>query len=413
MDELKRLLEEQVKAFEEFKKANDKRIEEIAARGQASSDTEAKVAAIEADLQKIGGAITELQATLNAMRVLGQGDKKSMKSQDEIEYEKNFSAYLRKGNIPEVVRSLTDLSVKAMSISVEPDGGFWVTPDMSGRIVQKIFESSPIRSIASVQTIGTDALEGSIDNEEADAGWVGETGARTATATPKIGKWRIPVHEMYAMPETSQQLLDDTSVNVEAWLEGKVASKFARLESTAFVTGDGVSKPRGFLSYPTEATGDSSRTWGNLEHVATGTSGGFGADPNGSDKLIDLVHRLKTAYRSRAVWVMNRATVGAVRRLKTSQGDYVWLPSMVATQPATLLGYPVIEAEDMPSIAANSLSIAFGDFSAGYQIVDRQGIRVLRDPFTNKPWVRFYSTRRVGGGVLDFDAIKFLKFSVS
>jgi len=297
-----------------------------------------------------------------------------------------------------------------MSVGSDPDGGYLVTPDTGGSIVTKVYESSPIRQIAAVQLISTDALEGINDLNEANAGWVAEQAARTATTSPQVGKWRIPVHEMYAMPEATQQLLDDSMVDIEAWLAGKVADKLARLEATAFVSGNGVGQPRGFLDYTTAATADATRAWGVLEHLATDTSASFGTDPNGSDKLIELVHKLKEAYRNDARWVMNRAVLGATRRLKDTDGGYIWLPSMEAGQPSSLLGYPVTEAEDMPAIAANSLSIAFGNFRLGYQIVDRQGIRSLRDPFTNKPFVRFYTTRRVGGAVQNFEALKLLKF---
>lgn len=408
LSEIKRLLDAQAQAFEDFKKANDVRIKEVETKGQASGDSLAKIAKIEGDLNKAADGLMEVQAKLNRQALSGSKDKP--KSEDEVEHERVFNTYLRKGRGKDVVEKLIDLEQKTMQVSSDPDGGFFVTSDLSGRIVQKVFETSPMRSVAAQQTISTDALEGVIDNNEAGFGWVAETGARPATGTPQVGKWRIPVHEMYAMPEATQQLLDDASVNVEAWLSAKVSDKFMRAENNAFIVGNGVGKPRGFLDLTTAATADDTRAWGVLEHVVTGTSGGFGADPNGSDKLIDLVHRLKSFYRTGAVWMMSRATLGAVRKLKAN-AEYIWLPSMTAAQNSQLLGYPVVEAEDMPAVGANSLSIAFGNFGIGYQVVDRQGIRLLRDPFTNKPYIRMYTTRRVGGDVLNSEAIKLLKFS--
>ena len=215
------------------------------------------------------------------------------------------------------------------------------------------------------------------------------------------------------MPEATVKLLEDASINVEAWLATKVAEKFTRTENSAFVNGNGINKPKGFLSYATAATADSSRAWQVMEHIATGTSGGFGAAPNGTEKLVDLVHALKAAYRNNGRFVLNRRTLGEVRKLKDADGNFLWLPSMTESTPSKLLGYNYSELEDMPNIAANTLSIGFGDFREGYQIVDRLGIRVIRDELTNKPFIRFYTVRRVGGDVVNFDAIKFLKFATS
>ena len=267
-----------------------------------------------------------------------------------------------------------------------------------------------MRAIASVMTITADAVEGMLDLGEPAAGWVAEVEARAETATPQVGLWRIPVHELYAEPRVSQKLLDDASFDVESWLAQKVAEKFGRSENAAFVAGGGVGMPRGFTTYATAATADASRPWGTLQHVPTGTSGAFAAS-NPGDVLIGLTYALKAGFRAGARFVMARATAAEVRKLKdTSSGQYLWQPGLAAGSPASLLGYPVVEAEDMPAIGANSLSIAFGNFREGYAVVDRQGIRTLRDPYTAKPQVKFYTTKRVGGDVLDFDAIKLLKF---
>jgi len=281
-----------------------------------------------------------------------------------------------------------------------------VNPDTSGRIVQRVFETSPMRAYASVQVISTDALEGLFDLNEASSGWVGETDARAETNTPQIGKWRIPVHELYARPHATQKLLDDASINMEAWLAAKVADKFARDESAAFVNGNGVNRPRGFLTY-----GAGTTLPGQIEQLPTGASGAFAAAPNGGDVLVDALYSLKAPYRANAVWAMNRSVLRAVRKLKDSDGAYLWQPGIQAGQPSAIMGYPVASFEDMPNLGANSLSIAVADWREAYQIVDRVGIRTLRDPYSSKPYIQFYTTKRVGGDVVNFEAIKLIRFN--
>lgn len=263
-----------------------------------------------------------------------------------------------------------------------------------------------MRAYASIQTISTDALEGLFDLDEAASGWVAETDSRSETNTPVVGKWRIPVHELYAKPRATQKLLDDAEINMEAWLASKVAEKFGRDEANAFVVGNGVGKPRGFLTYANGTT-----LPGTIEQVKTGANGAFASAPNGSDVLVTALYSLKQQYRANATWFMNRATTGLVRRLKDSNGQMVWAPGIAAGQPATLLGYPVASFEDMPNPATGSLSIAVGDMREAYQIVDRVGIRTLRDPYSAKPYVEFYTTKRVGGDVVNFEAVKIVDFS--
>lgn len=414
MVELKDLLEAQAKAFEDFKQANDQRLAEIEKGGKAHEATEAKVAAINAEMNKIADALKANERELARLAVYAgpAGDGKLVLTPEQKQYGEAFfgiKGYVRKG----IEDGLAELGRKAASVGSDPDGGYWVPVTTSSRIVERLFETTAMRRLATIETIGSDELEGMTDlNDATSEGWVSEMGARSEdTAVPPTGMWKIPVHEQYAEPQATQKMLDDSVRDFEGWLSRKVADKFARVENAAFITGNGVGKPRGLLTYPTAATADASRAWGTFEHVATGTSGGFGTAPNGSDKLIDLVHKLKTAYRAGASWLMTRATVGEVRKLKDGQGNYLWLPSMVANQPATLLGYGVEEGEDMPVIAANSLSIAFGNFREGYTIVDRAGIRVLRDPYTRKGFVKFFTVKRVGGAALNFDAVKFLKFA--
>ena len=412
--------------FEEFKKANDERLAQIEKKGSADVVTEAKLQKIEADLEKAQkiadeavlaskrqsrivtderGEVVDLDrkaqewASMNARRrgaVAG-----SFGAADMDGYKAAFDTFLRKG---EEVMGPDER--KALSVGTDPDGGYVVNPDLSGRIVMKVFESSPMRAYASVQVISSDALEGLFDLNEASSGWVGETDSRPETNTPQLGKWRIPAHELYAKPKATQKLLDDASINMEAWLASKVAEKFARDEANAFVVGNGVNKPRGFLTYSSGTT-----LPGTIERFDTGVNGAFAAAPNGGDVLINALYGLKQQYRANATWFMNRATLKLTRKLKDSDGAYLWSPGIAAGQPASLLGYPVASFEDMPDPATDSLSIAVGDMREAYQIVDRLGIRTLRDPYSAKPYVEFYTTKRVGGDVVNFEAIKLIEFT--
>ncbi len=241
-------------------------------------------------------------------------------------------------------------------------------------------------------------------------GWVGETAARPQTNAPVLDALSFPAMELYAMPAATPSLLEDAAVNIDEWLAGEVEQAFAEQEGTAFVSGDGTSKPKGFLSYPTVANG--AWEWGKIGHVATGAAGDWPEDAP-SDVLVDLVYAVRAGYRQNASFVMNRKTQAAIRKFKDASGNYLWQPPAVAGGRASLMTFPVVEAEDMPDVGANSLSVAFGDFRRGYLVVDRQGVRVLRDPYSAKPYVLFYTTKRVGGGVQDFDAIKLLKFAAS
>jgi len=318
-------------------------------------------------------------------------------------YKKAFTNYLRKNNAG------CDMEEqKSLSVGSDPDGGYAVTPDMSGRIASLVYETSPLRQVANVAIIGTDALEGFNDLTEATSGWVGEIDTRNETGSPRIGEWRIPVHEQYAEPRATQKLLDDALFDIEGYLATKIAERLTRMENAAFINGDGIKKPRGILTYPDGVP--SSDNFSVIEQIPSGADGDFAAE-NAGDVLINLVYSLKAPYRENAVFMMNRDTLAAVRKLKDSNGSYLWQPDFQQKHGGTLLGFQVIEAEDMPAIGEDSLSIAFGDFNAAYQIVDRQGVRVLRDSFTAKPYVKFYTTKRVGGDVINFEAIKLMRFS--
>jgi HK97 family phage major capsid protein len=411
-------------AFEEFKRVNDQRLAEIEKKGTADPLLEEKIARIEADLTKAQAIADEAAlAAKRQSRVVTdeKGDRidldakaaewagmlarrrgetiPAFNASGMDAYKAAFDKFLRKG---EEVMGVDER--KALSVGTDPDGGYVVNPDLSGRIVMKVFESSPMRAYASIQVISSDALEGLFDLDEAASGWVGETDSRAETNTPQLGKWRIPVHELYAKPKATQKLLDDASINMEAWLASKVAEKFARDEANAFVVGNGSNKPRGFLTYASGTT-----LPGTIEQVPTSASGALASAPDGGDALINALYGLKQQYRANATWFMNRATTKLVRKAKDSDGAYLWSPGIQAGQPATLLGYPVAAFEDMPDPASNSLSIAVGDMREAYQIVDRLGIRTLRDPYSAKPYVEFYTTKRVGGDVVNFEAIKLIK----
>lgn len=430
-EEIKDLLEKQGKAFNDFKTQNDLRLKEIEKTGSASATTVTNVEKLNQTIDDIAEQLKTatkradaLEAAVNRINLSGGdanlananlGEKlevfntltgQALDAEGYAGYRKAVNAYLRKGD-----KGMKGDLLNSLSVGADASGGYWVQPDMSGPMVKKIYETSPLRQYATVLTISTDALEGPVDNDECDSGWVAEKGTRSETDAPALGKWRIPVHEQYAEPRVTQQLLDDAAVNVEAWLGMKTADKLSRTETTAFYTGNGSGKPRGFLDYTKVTTADATRAWDNIQYVATGVSGAFDTAANGGpDKLLDVVYALKTAYRTGAVWMMSRATVGTVRKLKDGQGNYLWVPGS-ASQPATLHGYAIAEAEDMPAVAANSYSIAFGNFGAAYIIVDRAGIKVLRDPYTAKPYVKFYTTKRVGGGLVNGEAIKLLKFA--
>jgi len=320
-------------------------------------------------------------------------------------HQKAFDAYLRSGD-DMGLRSLA-FEGKAMSTAVASDGGVLVSPQAAETIRSILVSTASIRSIASVVQVEAGSLDILIDRAEVGAGWATETAATAESTTGTLEKINIPVHELAAQPKASQRLLDDAAFDVETWLAGRIAEKFARSESSAFISGNGVDKPKGVLSYPAVANG--TWTWGNLGYVPTGAAGALAT----IDPLVDLVYALPAQYRARAAFVMNSRTTGVLRKLKDADGRFLWSDGMTAGEPARLMGYKVLICEDMPDIAAGSLSIAFGDFQAGYTIAERPDLRVLRDPYSAKPHVLFYATKRVGGGVTDFAAIKLLKFAAS
>ncbi|MFP7673369.1 phage major capsid protein [Marivita sp. S0852] len=325
-------------------------------------------------------------------------------AQTDVHFEA-FDAYLRTGD-DDGLRGL-ELDVKSMSTTVNGDGGFLVDPVTSETIQGVLSSSASIRAVASVVNVEASSYDVLIDQGNGGAGWADEISARTETGTPTIDRISIKLHELSAMPKASQRLLDDTAFDIETWLAGRIADTFARAEAGAFITGDGQDKPRGILNHP--AVDNDVWVWGNLGYVPTGVDGGIG---NG-DALIELVYALGAEYRANATFVMNSKTAGALRKLKDADGRHLWSDGFTSGEPARLLGYPVLIAEDMPDIGTAEDAIAFGDFGAGYTIAERPDLRVLRDPFSAKPHVLFYATKRVGGDVSDFAAIKLLRFATA
>lgn len=383
-------------AWEQFKAVNDRRLKEIERRGSADPLTEDYLSKINYALDNYKERLMRVETAMSRPGLAVSG----MERNDTVlsEHKAAFCQYLRKGAESDLIH----LEQKALSVGSDPDGGYLVTPSISENIVRTVFETSPLRKIASVEVISSDSLEIIEDKDEADAGWTTETGTRSDTDAPQIAKKTIPVHELYAQPKATQKLIDDASIDIEAWLAEKLADVFSRKENTAFINGDGVGKPRGILTY------DAGTSWGEIEQIHSGVSATITADG-----IIKLYYALKEDYATRSTFLMNRASVQAVRLLKESTTDqYLWQPGLAAGAPDTLLGVPVIQAADMPTPNTDTLSVAFGDFSQAYQIVDRTGIRVLRDPFTDKPFIKFYTTKRVGGDVTNFEAIKLLKLAM-
>lgn len=402
-DELGRVFNAFMQSFETYKETNDRRLSEVERRGGADPLTEERLRRIDDALDEQRGRLERIsvKSARPALERASAGDGLL-----EREHRAAFDTYVRSGSDA----GLRALEGKAMSAGVGSDGGFVVTPVIEEEIGRRLAALSPIRSIASVRAVSSGTFKKPYRVAGPAVGWVAEQAARPVTNSPTLSELTFPTMELYAMPSATQTLLDDAAVDIDRWLVEEIELAFATQEGTAFVTGDGVSRPKGFLNYT--AVPETGWTWGNLGYIPSGAAGAFAAS-NPSDPLIDLVYALKAGYRQNASFVMNRKVQATVRKFKDSTGNYIWQPPVSADGRATLLGFPIVEAEDMPDVAANSLSIAFGDFRRGYLIVDRMGTRVLRDPYSAKPYVLFYTTKRVGGGVQDFDAIKLLRFAAS
>jgi len=341
------------------------------------------------------------QAKLEAAMQRPGGEGKATDAEVEAKHRDALREYMAYGTLPAGFKAGSDgVEIKSMSTDVNPDGGYLVRPELSDTIVSRIFETSPLRGVANVEQTGSKSIDILIDDNEAAARWAGEGASGGETDTPELGQKVIAAHKIEADPRMTTEMIEDSYLDIEAWLSGKVADKFARTQNTAFVLGDGVNKPRGFLTYAAQATSGTYER-NKINQVAMGT-----ADALNADGLIAVQNALKEAYQPGAVWGMKRTTFGAALQLKGAD-NYFFSPVLLANGQATmqLLGKPVVFMDDMPAVAANALSVVYADFSQAYTILDRVGLQVLRDPFTNKGFVTYYTTQRVGGDVTSFDAI--------
>jgi HK97 family phage major capsid protein len=370
--------------FEAFKAENDQRLADIEKRGAPDPLQDEK-------LRKLETAITEQKTALD--RLVIRNLRADEGGGAPVEEKRGFEQYMRAGilSVPEE---------KSMSGSTDSDGGYTVPTAIEATIDRALAEVSPFRQFCSVRQISSSSYRVAVNEAPFASGWVGETDARPETTTPSIAAIEFKTGEIYAMPAATPQLLEDSAVDIEAWIASEVRGTFAGAETEAFVNGDGSNKPLGFLAAPRAA--DASRGATEVGTVA-GTLDG--------DGLLSVIYALGAQYRQNGRFVLNRKTAATIRKLKDADGNYLWTPGLNAGQPSTLLGYPVTEVEAMPDAGAGSTPLAFGDFNAGYLIVDRRGVQVLRDPFSAKPYVLFYTTKRVGGGVQDHAAIKLLATS--
>jgi HK97 family phage major capsid protein len=389
-------------AFEAFKETNDERLAQIERRMSADVVTTDK-------LDRINRALDDYKATVDSLVLKASRPQRGgglPRSGAASEHKSAFEGYMRRGE----ANNLRRLEEKALSAGSDADGGYLVPEEVEAGVMRALREASPIRAISGIRQVSANTYKKPFAITGAATGWVAESATRAQTNSPTLAELAFPTMELYAMPAATQTLLEDSAVNIDEWVAEEVRIAFAEQENTAFVSGDGVNKPQGFLNYPT--VDESSWSWGNIGYLTTGVSGGFPTSAP-ADTLIDLVYTLRSSYRTNAHWVMNRSTQGQLRKIKDADGNYIWRPGEQAGQGATLMTLPIAETEDMPEISADSFSIAFGDFGRGYLVVDRLGIRILRDPFSAKPYVLFYTTKRVGGGVQDFNAIKLLKFGTA
>lgn len=390
-------------AFEGFKQANDERLRQLESSVGEDPLTAGKV-------DRINQAVDEQKRVLDALVTRSHRPALGVKSVRDfgrsLEHSDAFSRYIRKGD----EQGLRAMESKAMSYASGPDGGFLVPDETEAAIGKRLANLSPIRAISSVRQVSGAVLKKPFAISGPAVGWVGETEARIETDASTLSELSFPTMELYAMPAATQSLLEDSAIDIDQWIASEVEAAFAEQEGSAFVNGDGVNKPRGFLNYAT--VDEAVWSWGNLGYIPTGEAGSLPLD-GASDVLIDAVYALKAGYRQNANWVMNRKTQAAIRKIKDADGNYLWQAPAATGQSAMLMGFGITEAEDMPDIAADANAIAFGDFNRGYLVVDRMGVSVLRDPYSAKPYVLFYTSKRVGGGVQDFDAIKLVKFGTA
>jgi len=401
--ELKETIESIGRAFEEFKAENDARLKEIEKKGHVDPLLAEKVEKINADISALGEMKKQLEAIETAVargQFAGGG---SAKDQEVISRAKAFT-HLMRGNIDSVKE--LDIQASASTLS-DPDGGFTVPEEVDTAIDRVQGTLSSMRRLATVRGISTDTYKKLVNQGGATSGWVAEKGSRAETSTPTLAEIAINTKELYAMPYATQTLLDDSRIDIGAWLAEEVGVEFNDEEGDAFIRGDGVSKPKGIAAYTMIA--NASYAWGKVGYIASGHATLL----NNCDKLIDLQHALKTSYRNGAAFLMNDSTCQTIRKLKDGDGNYIWRPGLIEGAPDVLLGKPVEYDDNVDDIGAGKYPIFYANFKRAYLIIDRFGTRVLRDPYTAKPYVAFYTTKRVGGGIVMYEAIKAFKIAAS
>ena len=412
MPDLKEVIEKLGKAFEEFKVQNDERLAQIEKKGSADpvlEDVTNKLGKTMDELAAMKREIERVEAKASRLPAQGAGSEEEILARD---HKKAYVAWMRHGRGDAELREYERKA--AINVTTSEDGGYALPELLDRDLLTLLMDESPMRPVCRVITIGGGQYRRLVNVRGASSGWVGESDPRTATDTPQLKQIEPFMGEVYANPQATQTSLDDIFFDVESWLKEELVIEFSTQEGAAFVSGNGTNKPKGFLAYESTAEADGVRDFGKLQYLATGVAGGFkvrSEDAHPADDLIDLKFSLKKGYRVRAVWMLNTNTLAVVNKWKDKEGNYIWRPGLVEGQPDKLLGFPIAENEDMPDVGSGAFPIAFGDFFRGYTIVDRLGTRVLRDPYSNKPYVGFYTTKRVGGMLADSQAIKLLKMS--
>ena len=388
-------------AFEAFKETNDERLGQLERRSTSDVVTDEKLTRIDKALDDHKRVVDDLVRKSTRPALSGS----TLQSAHTLQHKSAFNDYVRKGDASQLLA----FEAKNLSSVTDTAGGYLVPDETEAAINSSLRDVSPLRAISGVQQVSSSVYKKPYSTSAAGASWVGETAARSETTTPTLSELSFPTMELYAMPAATQSLLDDAVVDIDQWIADEVRGAFAEQEGLAFVSGSGTNQPKGFLAYDSIANSGWTLGSGRIGTIASGADGGFPTNEP-ADVLIDLIYALKAGYRANAHFVMNRATQATVRKMKDGDGNYIWQPAFAPGQSPTLMGFPIAESEDMPDIATDAKAVAFGDFKRGYLIVDRVGMRVLRDPYSSKPYVLFYTTKRVGGGVQDFDAIKLLSF---
>jgi HK97 family phage major capsid protein len=388
--DVKALVENLNKAVHDFRAEHAKQLDEVK-KGTADALQALKVDSINSKISELQAAVDQANIKMAGLEMGGK-----IEEQKNSEYIKLFSAMMRKGEIN-----------AALTKGSNPDGGFLAPVEWDRTITDKLVISSPMRAICGVQPISGTSYTKLYNMRGTASGWVGEVASRPETNTATFQPLQFDTGELYAKPKASQTVLEDAEVNLEQWLASEVDTEFAVQEGTAFLSGDGVNKPKGILTY---VTGGARATDHPFGAIATVNSGAAAAIT--SDGIVDLIYSLPTERSANARFVMNRLTINAIRKLKDGQGNYLWQPSKQAGEPSTLDGFPITEMAGMPNIAASAKPILFGDFKMGYLIIDRRGVAVLRDPYSEKPFVQFYTTKRVGGGLANPEYLRALNISV-